>query len=142
ASLVDDRVRIENGIRPDSGVLAYNRKGPNGRICPQRCSGRNRSSRMNAARWFRWLIEERESSSEIQVGVRRNQRGGRCSAHGFRGDDRSGAAEPRFWRILRVRQEGDLARGGVFNRGNPSNIHLRIPCEPALQQFRKLAKKK
>src|SRR5690242_14418066 len=109
ASLVDDRVRIENGIRPDSGVFAYYRIGANGRIRPDRGGGRNRSSRMNSARRLRRLIEEREGPPEIQIRVGRNQGRGRRSAHRLRGDDRGGAAEPRFWRIFRVCQESDLA---------------------------------
>ncbi len=81
---------------------------------------------MNARRWFRGLIVERERASEIVIRVARYERCGGGFFQGLGGDDSGSSQRFEFRRILHVGEKSDLAGTGFFDSRDADNLGFRV----------------
>src|SRR5690242_10907502 len=93
---------------------------------------------MNARSWSGWLIIERESSGEIVIRIRRDERRGHLF-HGFSGDDCRSTRGLELRRVFHVGEKCDLASGGFFDRGDAMDLDIGIANELTIEQSREFA---
>ena len=91
------------------------------------------------ARW--WMpgpgqggsIEELQRPGEIQVGIGGDQARDGVIFHRLGHQDGGGPGVLHLERVLRVRQEGELARTGVLHAGHPGDLDLSVSQQFAVQ---------
>ena len=133
-ALVNDNVRMNDRVAPNAHALAHHCEWSHVRVRPdfgRRCDG---SHRVNARRGPRRLIEKRQRTREVQVGILRQQTGDGQFLHPRRNDDRSGAGFLHLVGVFRVGEEGQLIRTGVLHSRHAVNFHLAAAVQYALQR--------
>ena len=119
-------VAAKGDVRPHHGERANGSSGANGG------GGVDRGQGMDTGGELWRLIEEGEGSSEIVVGICRDNAHNAAVSERLGNEDRACSGLLYFGGILRIGQESELVGARTFEAGNTVDFHVPIRLEAAV----------